>query len=671
MSSFVLMFIMCLQFIAVLCMYEEYKKPTYLEARVGGYVIFNCPLEFPQENFPIPYHLHWRKDSKLIFAWYGGETQVDSQFSGRVHLVDNHFGYGKASINLTSVRDTDIGWYECKMSFPNRSPQTRNNGTWFHLSVDGGTLLKVPPVNQTVLEYEAAFFHCSVKNPDTMFVTWYKDNELLSTFTDLASRTVMNADGSLLITPTLMTDLGVFECRVKNNVGEEEIAHAFLNVQYKAKVIYAPREIYFAYGQQAILDCHFRSNPPLTNLRWEKDGFLFDPYNVRNVFYKRNGSLFFSEVDDIHGGKYQCTPFNELGTEGPSSIINVLVQHPPEFTLKPKSVYIQKLNDTFEMHCSARDKHTDEDRLLIAWTRKDGLALPYGRYQVHGGNLTLINVTADDRGVYICAAINEAARIETEAELMIETFSPKAPSNLTANSTQDAITIRWTQNYIRPDLKFTVWYRLSDGLEWRTHQLQSSKKYEATIENLEPGREYEFMVLSQDRYNDGLFSKPYRYRTKAHDYEEPSELPDSIGAFSQIGPPRNVSVILEGNGYFVTWEPPEYGQDQLGLYIIRWYLEPEHQLHGSAETRNNFYTVPEDNLDDGVLYSFQVSSVSTYNYEAQSAAYEIVTPQYRIVQAITIGAVGLLILLAIAAIVFYMKRHLFAANYANDDKVLD
>ena len=155
------------------------------------------------------------------------------QFSGRIHLVDNKIGIGKASINLTSVRDTDTGWYECKMSYPNRSPQTRNNGTWFHLSVDGGTLLKIPPVNQTVLEFDSAYFHCSVKNPDTMFVTWYKNGELLSQYPDLASRTVMGADGSLLITPTIMTDLGVYQCRVKNNVGEEEEAHAFLNVQCK------------------------------------------------------------------------------------------------------------------------------------------------------------------------------------------------------------------------------------------------------------------------------------------------------------------------------------------------------------------------------------------------------------------------------------------------------
>ena len=48
----------------------------------------------------------------------------------------------------------------------------------------------------------------------------------------------------------------------------------------KAKVIYAPPEVYLPYGQPAVLDCHFRANPPLKNLRWEKDGLLFDSYNV-------------------------------------------------------------------------------------------------------------------------------------------------------------------------------------------------------------------------------------------------------------------------------------------------------------------------------------------------------------------------------------------------------
>lgn len=93
-------------------------------------------------------------------------------------------------------------------------------------------------------------------------------------------------------------------------------------------MIYAPREVYLPYGKPGLLDCHFRANPPLTNLRWEKDGFLFDPYNVQGVFYRRNGSLYFSKVDETHSGSYSCTPYNDLGTEGPSPSISVVSSTP-------------------------------------------------------------------------------------------------------------------------------------------------------------------------------------------------------------------------------------------------------------------------------------------------------------------------------------------------------
>lgn len=69
-----------------------------------------------------------------------------------------------------------------------------------------------------------------------------------------------------------------------------------------------------------------------------------------------------------------------------------------------------------------------------------------------------------------------------------------------------------------------VWYRLADATEWRTVRVLTrtpNRSYEnfntamhATITNLEPGKEYEFMVLSQDRFGDGMFSKTFRYFTK-------------------------------------------------------------------------------------------------------------------------------------------------------------
>lgn len=37
------------------------KQASYEDAKVGSHVVFNCPLDFPQD-IEIPYILHWNKD---------------------------------------------------------------------------------------------------------------------------------------------------------------------------------------------------------------------------------------------------------------------------------------------------------------------------------------------------------------------------------------------------------------------------------------------------------------------------------------------------------------------------------------------------------------------------------------------------------------------------------
>lgn len=48
-----------------------------------------------------------------------------------------------------------------------------------------------------------------------------------------------------------------------------------------------------------------------------------------------------------------------------------------------------------------------------------------------------------DRGIYECIATNEAATITVDSELLIENVAPRPPYNLTANSTDTAITLFW------------------------------------------------------------------------------------------------------------------------------------------------------------------------------------------------------------------------------------
>lgn len=76
---------------------------------------------------------------RTVFSWYEGADSTSDGYTGRIHLIEDALsrGYGQGSVNLTNIRESDQGWYECKVIFPNRTPSSRNNGTWFHLAIDG------------------------------------------------------------------------------------------------------------------------------------------------------------------------------------------------------------------------------------------------------------------------------------------------------------------------------------------------------------------------------------------------------------------------------------------------------------------------------------------------------------------------------------------------------
>ncbi|KAL5281061.1 hypothetical protein ACFFRR_004838 [Megaselia abdita] len=571
--------------------------------------------------------------------------------------------------------------------FPNRTPSIRNNGTFYHLVVEGGSLIKIPPINQTIMEGQTAFFHCTMKFPETSTIVWSKDGIPLHDIQEVYRRSYFGPDGSLSIDPTMMSDLGQYECSVRNNDGEIQTSSAYLNIQYKAKVIYSPPEVYLPYGHPAVLDCHFRSNPPLKNLRWEKDGLLFDSYNVPGVFYKVNGSLFFSKVDETHTGSYTCTPYNELGTDGPSPIIHVIVLRPPIFTQRPKQIYIHKLGEDVHLTCEAADRD-GHHHPTVSWARKDGAPLPVGRHSTVGGNLTLLNIVESDRGIFECSATNEAATVTADTELMIENVAPRPPSNLTAmNVTGHSITIRWQPGkcrYLRPDLEYIVLYRISEAAEWRTMK-STSADMELTINNLLPGTEYEFMVLSQDRFGDGMFSKSHKFFTTAVIVDEgeehqqqpeteeekqltPEELEKQLSDYvnshqplasapqiGSVGPPRNFFVMEKKDGFVLTWDPPENGLDQLRIYIIRWWLEEDTKLYGSAETIETYYLIRH--LREDSTYRVQVSTLSISEEQSGSEVIEIKVPAHRKMRAITIGtAVVIIFIIAVVFVFYYLKK---------------
>jgi hypothetical protein len=81
-----------------------------------------------------------------IYIWYESyPTHSGEGYEGRVSRVSPDSPFGAASLNLTNIRESDQGWYECKVVFLNRSPNQHKNGSWFHLDVHAPPRFSVTP----------------------------------------------------------------------------------------------------------------------------------------------------------------------------------------------------------------------------------------------------------------------------------------------------------------------------------------------------------------------------------------------------------------------------------------------------------------------------------------------------------------------------------------------
>lgn len=107
---------------------------------VNSYLLFyitlkNIHLQKTKQGQEIP-----------IYIWYESyPTHSGEGYEGRVSRVSPDSPFGAASLNLTNIRESDQGWYECKVVFLNRSPNQHKNGTWFHLDVHAPPRFSVTP----------------------------------------------------------------------------------------------------------------------------------------------------------------------------------------------------------------------------------------------------------------------------------------------------------------------------------------------------------------------------------------------------------------------------------------------------------------------------------------------------------------------------------------------
>ena len=106
-------------------------------------MILKCAFEFP-DKVQTPYVIHWLKNGQKlpIYMFYDGyPPHLGEGYEGRVSLLNQ----AEASLNLSNVRETDQGWYECRVFFlVQQNDQEDKNGTWVLLEVNCKSIALAP-----------------------------------------------------------------------------------------------------------------------------------------------------------------------------------------------------------------------------------------------------------------------------------------------------------------------------------------------------------------------------------------------------------------------------------------------------------------------------------------------------------------------------------------------
>ncbi|CAG2059137.1 unnamed protein product [Timema podura] len=208
---------------------DKGKQAIFLTAKSGEFVVFNCQLDLPV-GVDTPLDLRWSKEVQACptpdstrLGWSVAGVALDKtiysladekdpwvaeRYKDRILLVSS---YARSSINLTSVRESDGGWYSCGASNSNSTPR-------FRLTVNTPPRFLVTPEDMIRINFgDAIILSCQAEGRPAPEIRWYKD---ASPVEPSATVGLFNQGSELRISDIWQQDLGDYTCIAGNTGGQ-------------------------------------------------------------------------------------------------------------------------------------------------------------------------------------------------------------------------------------------------------------------------------------------------------------------------------------------------------------------------------------------------------------------------------------------------------------------
>lgn len=369
----------------------------------------------------------------------------------------------------------------------------------------GITFTRPDAYNVVAQKGNPLLLNCSVGSNGTARFSWYKDGEPL----DLSNqRRVQVVNGSLSFKRVLfrrkknVTDEGVYECHVRNQIGSI--------IAKRVKVVIAgiaksytedPQSQEVPLGGVARFHCEIQSTPPPFYL-WQKEDRKQIREGPRYIILP-SGTLQLLDVRQEDAGDYRCSATGGELHKLPDQVDSLPWKRSNAATLRVISasgrrevtfVAVPAQNTSVEkgksviLECLA----DGNPRPHITWYRKDKKPLPHSK--MVGGNLRLINVDMDDAGVYVCG-VNGTISGRMPETLLTVTTKPvilKKPFNHKYPKTR---TSRFACEFAGMPQPKVTWY-------FNGQQIKNEGRYK--VEN-KVGLKSELVVVNTELSDSGYY----------------------------------------------------------------------------------------------------------------------------------------------------------------------
>ncbi|GMT06467.1 hypothetical protein PENTCL1PPCAC_28641, partial [Pristionchus entomophagus] len=367
-------------------------------ARKGRPATLNCTLKAPPDN--TNFSLEWRKDGQLVHSAYGSEPGHSSPgLQGRIARSE---GLG---LTIHAVQREDEAVYTCSVTrFFSSSPTAPIVAPPVRLVVN------VPPTISEPVHGEVFFaeegkpleIKCSSSAVPPPEVSWIKNGKIVS------------GSNVLSIPSVSVGHQGSYSCLSANSEGRVE---AVIELRFPKRVHfdYPPQNKTVVAGSSSFWNCHATGYPDRINYEWKFEGKPVKTTAVGLRAHTGNGELAIRDVKKEDRGMYTCHARNIFGESVTAAFLDV--QYLPEILSTNVEVYTLAVGSNATLTCAS---DANPAVTMVNWTRNGHFVATK-----ETDSFDLINVSAEDSGLYACEVFNSLGR-GTPFEMHVIVAQPPA-----------------------------------------------------------------------------------------------------------------------------------------------------------------------------------------------------------------------------------------------------